>query len=56
MRLTNPSHHATLQVGAQPATEALPLVMEPGSRMYCDPLVVLVGGMRWRTFRGPALF
>jgi DNA polymerase zeta len=30
-----------LQVGSQPATEALPLVMEPESRMYCHPVVVL---------------
>lgn len=30
-----------VQVGSQPATEALPLVMEPESRMYTSPLVVL---------------
>lgn len=30
-----------LQVGSQPATEALPLVMEPESRLYTCPVVVL---------------
>ncbi len=29
------------QVARQPAMEALPLVMEPRSRLYTDPLVVL---------------
>ena len=41
-----PSPHAA-QVARQPAMEALPLVMEPRSRLYTDPLVVLdfqVGG------------
>ncbi len=28
-------------MGAQPALEALPLIMEPESRMYCSPVVVL---------------
>jgi hypothetical protein len=28
-------------VGGQPAMEALPLVMEPESRLYCSPVVVL---------------
>ena len=30
-----------MQTAAQPAMEAIPLVMEPESRMYCDPVVVL---------------
>lgn len=30
-----------MQVGSQPATEALPLVMEPESRLYSCPVVVL---------------
>lgn len=38
-------HHqmplAPPQVGSQPATEALPLVMEPESRLYSCPVVVL---------------
>jgi hypothetical protein len=29
------------KVGSQPATEALPLVMEPESRLYTSPVVVL---------------
>lgn len=29
------------QVGGQPAMEAIPLVMEPESRMYTSPVVVL---------------
>lgn len=29
------------QVGGQPAMEALPLIMEPESRFYASPLVVL---------------
>ena len=31
----------SLQVGSQPALEALPLILEPESRMYCSPVVVL---------------
>ena len=31
----------SLQVGGQPALEALPLILEPESRMYCSPVVVL---------------
>lgn len=30
-----------MQVGAQPAMEALPLILEPESRMYTSPVVVL---------------
>ncbi|GAX80194.1 hypothetical protein CEUSTIGMA_g7632.t1 [Chlamydomonas eustigma] len=29
------------QVGSQPALEALPLILEPESRMYCSPVIVL---------------
>ncbi len=29
------------QVGSQPALEALPLILEPESRMYSSPVVVL---------------
>eukprot|EP00967_Tisochrysis_lutea_P065846 scaffold85693_cov17-Tisochrysis_lutea.AAC.1 len=29
------------QTGSQPAMEALPLVMEPESRMYTSPVLVL---------------
>lgn len=37
-----PKHtHPSRQVGSQPATEALPLVMEPESRLYSCPVVVL---------------
>jgi DNA polymerase zeta len=32
---------ATLQVASQPAMECLPLVMEPESAFYSDPVVVL---------------
>ena len=28
-------------MAAQPALEALPLILEPESRMYCSPVVVL---------------
>lgn len=34
-------HHFWLQVAAQPAMECLPLVMEPESRFYTSPVVVL---------------
>lgn len=34
-------HPGREQVARQPAMEALPLVMEPRSRLYTDPLVVL---------------
>ena len=34
-------HSGREQVARQPAMEALPLVMEPRSRLYTDPLVVL---------------
>ena len=34
-----PKH--VLQVGRQPAMECLPLVMEPESRFYADPVIVL---------------
>ncbi len=30
-----------MQVGRQPAMEAIPLVMEPESTMYSDPVIVL---------------
>jgi DNA polymerase family B len=32
---------AALQVATQPAMEAMPLVMEPESRFYAAPVVVL---------------
>ncbi len=32
---------ALSQVGGQPALEVIPLVMEPESRLYCSPVVVL---------------
>lgn len=46
VRLAHSQNYLTLspnkeQVGSQPATEALPLVMEPESRMYSCPVVVL---------------
>lgn len=34
-------HPGKEQVARQPAMEALPLVMEPRSRLYTDPVVVL---------------
>jgi DNA polymerase zeta len=40
-RATPPHQLADTQVGSQPATEALPLVMEPESRLYSCPVVVL---------------
>ena len=33
--------HACMQVARQPAMECLPLVMEPESRFYSDPVAVL---------------
>lgn len=46
VRLAHSQNYLTLspnkeQVGSQPATEALPLVMEPESRLYSCPVVVL---------------
>eukprot|EP00775_Hariotina_reticulata_P012068 gene12067-12209_t len=46
VRLAHTQNYLTLspsreQVGSQPATEALPLVMEPESRMYSCPVIVL---------------
>ena len=32
-------YNPLLQVGSQPAMESLPLVMEPGSRLYTSPVV-----------------
>jgi hypothetical protein len=40
-RRATPAPRARAQTAAQPAMEAIPLVMEPESRMYADPVVVL---------------
>ena len=40
-------HSGREQVARQPAMEALPLVMEPRSRLYTDPLVVLDFQVHW---------
>ncbi len=36
-----PSLYTTLQVANQPAMEAVPLILEPESRFYTDPVLVL---------------
>lgn len=41
-------HPGREQVARQPAMEALPLVMEPRSRLYTDPVVVLDFQVRGR--------
>lgn len=39
--LSMPPFSVVLQVGRQPAMECIPLVMEPESTMYSDPVIVL---------------
>ena len=36
-----PALYMTLQVANQPAMEAVPLILEPESRFYTDPVLVL---------------